>query len=98
MLWNRDQARYLYTTCSLSKKECMFDDNHNCYNGTLTYDCGHGSNVEFTHHNFYFRDDLYFYTYIFTLTDGRSGYCYYKGKYSLRAGLVAWEEYIDRNF
>ena len=96
MLWNRDQARYLYTTCSLSRKECMFDDNHNCYNGTLTYDCGHGSNVEFTHHNFYFRDNLYFYTYIFTLTDGRSGYCYYKGKNSLRAGLVAWEEYIDR--
>ena len=100
MLWSRDQARYLYTTCGLSgsRNECMIDDNHNCYNGNITYDCGHGNHVEFTHYNFYFRHYHYFYTYIFTLTDGTSGYCYYKdtnGTY--RPGTVAGEEYVEDN-
>ena len=71
MLWTKENADSLYHNCNhQDKNECMFTypDNVN----------------RFYHKNFWYGKYPFSYTYIFTLTDGRSGYCYYKnddGKY-----------------
>ena len=97
ILWTKEGAYSLYKYCNSEKdNECMYDDNHYCTTDSGndgSHECGHASDVTFHHQNFWYGKYPFSYTYIFTLTDGRSGYCYYKhpeGEYY--AGFVESKE------